>query len=94
MSGTVRLFRWIALAEGASYVVLLLVGMPLKYGAGEHLPIKIMGWTHGVLFIAYCLLAAPLFLREGWPWSRAPGVAVAALVPFGTFVMERRWLAR
>jgi integral membrane protein len=89
----IRLFRWIALAEGASYLALLAIGMPLKYGAGEHLPVKILGWAHGVLFIAYAFAAAPLFLREGWPWSRAPGVAVAALLPFGTFVMERKWLA-
>lgn len=86
-------FRAIAFAEGVSFLVLLGIAMPLKYLVGQPLAVKGVGWAHGALFVAYAVIAALVFLREKWPLSRAPGVAVAALVPFGTFVLDRKWLS-
>jgi integral membrane protein len=91
-SHTIRRFRTIALAEGVSFLVLLGIAMPLKYAAGMPDAVKWVGWTHGLLFISYALMAALVFSRERWPLSRAPGVLLAALLPFGTFVLERKWL--
>jgi integral membrane protein len=54
-------FRMIAIIEGWSFILLLLIGMPLKYMAGIPLPVKILGWIHGVLFVAFC----GLLLNEG-----------------------------
>ena len=34
----------------------------------------------------------PLFVADGWPLRRAPLVVGAAFLPFGTFVLERKWL--
>jgi integral membrane protein len=91
-SPTIRRFRTIALAEGVSFLVLLGIAMPLKYAAGMPLAVRWVGLTHGLLFIAYAASAVLLFSRERWPLSRAPGVLLAALLPFGTFVLERKWL--
>jgi integral membrane protein len=91
-SPTVRAFRAIAAAEGLSFLVLLGIAMPLKYGAGMPLAVRWVGLAHGLLFIAYAGTAIVLFMRERWPLSRAPGVLAAALVPFGTFVLDRKWL--
>jgi integral membrane protein len=91
-SPAVRSFRVIALAEGVSFLVLLGIAMPLKYAAGMPLAVQCAGWTHGLLFMAYVVAAALAFSREDWPLSRAPGVFLAAVVPFGTFVLERKWL--
>lgn len=85
-------FRKIALAEGVSFLLLLFIAMPLKYLGGMPLPVKVVGWAHGVLFIAYVAAMVPLFTREGWPRARAPWVFLASLLPFGTFVLERKWL--
>ncbi|MEJ6566839.1 MAG: DUF3817 domain-containing protein, partial [Flavobacteriales bacterium] len=41
-------FKWTALLEGASFILLLFICMPLKYGAGILWPNKIMGMAHGV----------------------------------------------
>ena len=82
----------IATAEGYSFLLLLGVAMPLKYMAGFPLAVKIMGSLHGALFIAYMVAAALVFTRLKWPLSRIPGVFYAAVLPFGTFVLERKWL--
>lgn len=91
-SPTINRFRLVAILEGISFLVLLFIAMPLKYMADQPLAVKYTGWAHGVLFIAYGVLAIPLFTRLKWPMERMYGVAIAALLPFGTFVMERKWL--
>jgi integral membrane protein len=91
-SPIIRRFRLVAILEGISFIVLLGIAMPLKYFASMPLAVKYVGWAHGLLFISYILLAIPLFTRLKWPSDRVYGVGVASLLPFGTFVMERRWL--
>lgn len=88
----IRRFRTVAILEGISFLVLLCIAMPLKYYAGMPLAVKYVGWAHGLLFIGYILLAIPLFTRIKWPMERIYGVGIASLLPFGTFVLERRWL--
>lgn len=87
-----RRFRWVAILEGISFLVLLFIAMPLKYWGGMPLMVKYVGWAHGLLFIGYIVLAIPLFTKLKWPGERMYGVGVASLLPFGTFVLERRWL--
>ncbi len=89
---TIRRFRWVAILEGISFLVLLFIAMPLKYLADLPLAVKYVGWAHGVLFMGYIVLAIPLFTRLKWPIERIYGVGIASLLPFGTFVLERRWL--
>ncbi|MCB0793854.1 MAG: DUF3817 domain-containing protein [Flavobacteriales bacterium] len=85
-------FRKVALAEGVSFLVLLFIAMPLKYLMDMPMAVKVVGWIHGVLFIGYWVAAVPLFTRLKWPFDRVIGLGLAALLPFGTFVMERKWL--
>lgn len=92
MSPIVTRFRNIAIAEGISFLVLLLVAMPLKYLMGMELAVKVVGWVHGLLFIGYWILAIPLFTKLKWDVERIVGLGLASILPFGTFVMERKWL--
>lgn len=85
-------FRLFAIAEGISLLLLLFVAMPLKYMAGQPLAVKYTGWVHGLLFIGYLITAVPLFTKLRWATERLYGVLFAALLPFGTFVLERKWL--
>jgi len=85
-------FRTIAIAEGWSFLILLFIAMPLKYLAQMPLAVKYVGWAHGVLFIAYWFTAVPLFTKLKWDVERILGLGLASLLPFGTFVMERKWL--
>lgn len=87
-------FRSIARAEGISFLVLLLVAMPLKYMADMPLAVKYTGWAHGVLFIGYWVAAVPLFTKLKWDAERIIGLGAASVLPFGTFVMEAKWLRK
>ena len=91
-ASVIQRFRWVAILEGISFLVLLFIAMPLKYFANLPLAVKYTGWAHGILFIGYIILAIPLFTQVKWPMERIYGVGVASLLPFGTFVLERRWL--
>lgn len=84
-------FRTVALAEGVSWFILI-GAMVMKYGMGMTTATKYPGWLHGVLFIAYIITAVPMFTKVKWPVERLYGVALAGLVPFGTFVLDRKWL--
>jgi integral membrane protein len=83
-------FRFIALAEGWSYILLLGVGMPLKYGMGWMEPNYIIGLAHGLLFVLYGVWAMWAGLKVNWPLKTFFWAGLAALVPFGTFVADRK----
>lgn len=82
-----RVIGWL---EGVSFLVLLGVAMPLKYLAGMPEMVRIVGWMHGVLFVAFLAAVAQVARRLRWPYDRAAGAVAAALLPFGTFVLDRR----
>jgi integral membrane protein len=92
MDPIIKRFRTVAIAEGVSFLILLFVAMPLKYMAGWPWAVKVVGWAHGVLFVWYWIAAVPLFTRLHWDVERIVGLGAASVLPFGTFVMERKWL--
>lgn len=77
------------MTEGVSFLVLLLVAMPLKYVWHWPLAVKYTGWAHGVLFIALGALAFAALLRGLIPFKTAVLLGLASLVPAGTFFMDR-----
>ena len=74
------------------FVLLLLIGMPLKYMAGIPLPVKILGWIHGVLFVAYCGLLLNVWIRSGWHFFKVALALLVSFIPLGTFWFERKYL--
>ena len=81
-----------AIIEGSTLVLLLLVAVPLKYKMGMPTVVSIMGPIHGVAFLAYiaALIAA---LGVGLITSLKLVVGtVAAFIPFGSFVFEKMML--
>src|SRR5688572_5181728 len=89
---TFSLFRKIAFAEGVSFMVLLLVAMPLKYFANLPLAVTVVGGIHGFLFVAFMALALAVILqykKSIW-WLFA--AFIASIIPLGTFWMDgTRW---
>lgn len=86
--------RFIGITEGISFLVLLLIAMPLKYYFGMPMAVKVVGWLHGVLFIAYIVMVFLSIKAMQWNWFSV-GVALAAsLIPIGTFVLDRSWKKR
>lgn len=87
-----RTFRITALAEATSFLALL-AATYVKYGHDEPVGVQILGPLHGLLFIAYVLLAFNLASRAGWAARTTGLVMVGAVLPFGGYVVDR-WLAR
>ena len=86
----IRLLRGTGIAEGISFLVLLLVAMPLKYIWGWPLAVKYVGWAHGLLFVSYVSLA--YYTKEvcNWPFKKFFYAFIAAWLPLGTFVFDRQ----
>lgn len=82
-------FRMIGIAEGISFLVLLLIAMPLKYFMHFPQAVKFMGWIHGALFISFIYFAFEVMgsLKKNFLWF---GKAfAAAFIPLGTFIFDR-----
>ncbi|MGA0556649.1 DUF3817 domain-containing protein [Larkinella sp. VNQ87] len=83
-------FRFVGILEGISYLVLLGIAMPLKYWAGLPQAVKVVGWAHGVLFIAYLVTLISVTFERRWSFGRVWVAFLASLVPFGTFWLDGR----
>ena len=81
-------FRIVAFWEGISFLLLLFVAMPLKYGFGVDVAVRVVGMAHGVLFLGYCVTLAFAAARLGT--RRSVLAFVMSLVPGGTFWLEAR----
>lgn len=87
-----RIFAIIAKAEGWSFLLVLFVTMPLKYLGGIGLPNKIIGMVHGVLFLAYVVLAILVARELKWKFGTTVIVLLCSVIPYGTFWMERKYV--
>ncbi len=90
----IRNLRFIGIAEGISFLVLLLIAMPLKYFLGVPIAVKVVGWMHGVLFIAYILVVLLAIKAMDWGFFGVIIALTASLIPGGTFVLDRSWKRR
>jgi integral membrane protein len=86
----IPILRKVALIEAVSFLVLLGIAMPLKYLANMPMAVKVVGWIHGVLFVAFCFALLYAWLSARWPITRAALLFIAALLPFGPFIIDRR----
>ena len=85
-------FRFLGWLEGVSYLLLLGVAMPLKYAADMPQAVSMVGMAHGVLFVAYVGAAFVMTNGHDWPMTRLGGAVLAAILPFGPFVFDRKVL--
>lgn len=85
-------FRWIARIEGVSYLLLLFVAMPLKYVWGVDAAVKMTGWAHGALFVAFGMELLLVWIKAKWSFSKVFLAGIASLLPFGTFWFEKKFL--
>ncbi|MQY06764.1 DUF3817 domain-containing protein [Actinomadura macrotermitis] len=88
----VRVFKLASIAEATSFLLLLLVAMPLKYLADQPLAVSIVGMAHGVLFMAYVGLAIAARFLLRWSNGRTFLALVASVLPVAPFFVERHWI--
>lgn len=87
-----NIFRIVALLEGLSYILLLFVATPIKYLMGDPQYVKLLGMPHGLLFVIYVSLAVILAKDLKWNSKTLGIVLLAAVIPFGTFYIDRKYL--
>lgn len=85
-----KLLRWISLGEGLSYLSLLCIGMPLKYGMGIPAPNRVLGSVHGLLTLLFIISLFRVVLEQRWDARKTAFAFAASLIPFGAFWLERR----
>ena len=86
----IQILRLLGNIEGISYLLLLGVAMPMKYYFEMPMAVKIAGMAHGVLFVAYCLVLALCMKNFNWTLKFGVYLFIATLIPFGTFVTDRK----
>lgn len=82
-------YRVMAWVVGILLVVLVCVGMPLKYLAHNDTVVLWTAVPHGWLYLILIGTAYDLGRRVNWPWMRLILIALAGTVPFLSFVAER-----
>ena len=81
-------YRVMAYLVGVLLVVLVLVGVPLKYFADNGTVVTWTGVPHGYLYMVLIITAYDLGRRVHWPWGRLLLIALAGTIPFLSFVAE------
>jgi len=89
---TLRNFRYVALAEATTFLALLVAAV-VKRTDGNELGVQILGPIHGLLFIAYVVMALNLRQELGWTNKQTFWILVGAVLPFGGYVVDW-WLVR
>jgi integral membrane protein len=83
-------FKTIGLLEGTSFIILLFIAMPLKYIWDMPEFVKVVGMTHGCLFLLYLFTQFEASKKYNWNLKDNILYLVASLVPFGTFISDRK----
>lgn len=94
MLKTIKSLRLIGIAEGFSFLILLLIAMPLKYWMGWPLAVKYVGWAHGLLFILYIIAVFAAVKAMNWGFKGVAVALIASLLPAGTLVLDKSWKKR
>lgn len=88
----IKTFRIVAFLEGVSYILLLFIATPIKYFMEDPTYVKMLGMPHGMLFIAYVILALVIRAEQSWDKRKTFIVLLASIIPFGTFYVDRKYL--
>ena len=82
--------RIIGFVEGISYLVLLLIAMPLKYIFQLPDAVRLVGMAHGILFVLYGLLVLQVAIENSWKLWETFLALLASIIPLGTFYVDKK----
>jgi len=90
LNTALRRYQVMADVVGVGLLLLVLVGMPLQFAAGQPAVVSVIGPIHGVAYIVYLAAVFDLSRRERLSIGRIAAMIGAGLVPFLAFYVERR----
>ena len=88
VGSALRRFKVMAVVVGIGLLILCLE-IVLHYGFDNE---SLAWWSpiHGVLYMLYLVTTVDLGFKVRWPLAKTVGVMLAGVVPFFSFVMERK----
>ncbi len=86
------MLKKMALVEGTTLLILMFVAVPLKYKLGMPEAVYLMGRIHAAAFLIYIAMLAISFGRQMLSSYQFILGVVAAFIPFGSFIYERKVL--
>jgi integral membrane protein len=88
VESALKFYRVMAYVVGVMLLVLC-VGMVVKYGFGDDAMVAVVGPIHGFLYMIYLVGALNLGLKVRWPIGYLLLVLLAGTIPFLSFILER-----
>jgi integral membrane protein len=88
---SLRPLGYVAIAEAFSFICLL-IATAIKYGADQPKGVEILGPLHGMLFVAYVVLAFIAKQQRGWSLQKLTLILLGAVVPVAGFFAGRQLL--
>jgi integral membrane protein len=82
--------RRAGIAEGISFLVLLCIAMPVKYFLKQPMAVTVVGWIHGVLFMAFLFLAWEVKTDRNKSAKWFGMAFLASILPAGTFFFDKK----
>ena len=90
MRASLLFYRVLAYVVGVGLIVLVLVGVPLKYLADSPGVVAVVGPLHGFLYMVYLVATVNLAFRARWSPVKTVLIMLAGTIPFVSFVAERK----
>jgi integral membrane protein len=81
-------FRWVGRVEGLSFVLLMFVGVPLKYASGIPEGVRHLGRIHGLLVVVFLVALGLAKKAERWNGRRAAWAVFSSMIPLGFVFFE------
>ncbi|TQD40268.1 DUF3817 domain-containing protein [Haloflavibacter putidus] len=94
MDKSVKIFKAVSTLEAISFLVLLLIAMPLKYAFDQPEMVRIVGMAHGVLFVLYVFGAYWMYEKLSWTFKMLAISVFCSVLPLGPFYIERKYLPK
>lgn len=89
MRAALTRYRAIAYVVGVVLIVLVVIGMPLKYLGHNAVVVETVGPAHGFLYMVYLIAVFDLARRGRWPLGLMVRIMLAGTIPFVSFYAER-----
>jgi integral membrane protein len=86
-----KLFRLIGWMEALSFLALLGIAMPMKYFYEMPTATKVPGMVHGLLFMAYIVLASQVAQKDQWSKKQLWVAYLASILPLGTLLFDYKY---
>ncbi len=86
-----NLLKWthrVGVWEGISYLILLFIAMPLKYGMGYKEAVRLTGSAHGFLFVGFMIALYYALLVGAITRKKFARAILLSFIPFGTFYLS------